>query len=117
MRPILTTLIAVIALSAASLTFMGCGGDDSSGIDRNRTLSSLDGAEVQELCEFTIDAAGGAGAEFTCPDDVTVTVDTVAECVSDIGTFGSCTVGVVEDCAVADPCDFAACVPLLSCGG
>ena len=108
----------LIQLSFLGLILAACGGsDDSSGIDRSRTLGDLNAGELSDLCEFTLDAAGGAGAEFECGDGVTVTNDTMAECLEGFeANQASCTVGVVEDCATRpDPCDLSACSGLLSC--
>ncbi len=69
------------------------------------------------LCEFAVDAAGGAGAEFTCADDVTVTVQSVDDCLAGFTASNSCTVAQIEDCATSDPCDLAPCFALLECQG
>jgi hypothetical protein len=114
MRTVLIGLCSCALLVVAA----ACGGDsDSSGIERSRTVSSLSADEQMTLCEFVVEAAGGAGAEFTCGDDVTVTVNTVSECLSDFGADNSCTVGLLEDCANSDPCDIEPCLPLLECSG
>ena len=105
---------AVIGCCASALLLFACGSDsDSSGIEPSRQVSSLDAVEEMTLCEFAVEAAGGAGAEFTCADDVTVTVDTVAECLTGFGPSNTCTVAQIEACANSDPCDIAPCLPLL----
>lgn len=110
---------ALIGVCASALLLVACGGDSdsSSGIERSRQVSSLDTVEQMTLCEFAVEAAGGAGAEFTCADDVTVTVNTVAECLTEFGSSNTCSVAQIEDCANSDPCDIAPCLPLLECQG
>jgi len=102
-----------------ALTTLGtaCGdGGGSSGVDGSKTIVSLSASEKLDFCEFVIAEQGGPGHPIMC-GDVTVTVQTVEECVAGFaGLPPTCaaTVAQGEACATAsgdDPCSFggAAC--------
>lgn len=110
--------------AALGLAIAGCGGGSGgSGVDASKPITQLTASEVMQFCEWSVEEQGGAGTTTDCGDGVTVTVDTVQECVDGYGGFTSdctTTVGQVEDCIeaiAADPCSFggAACAPLFDC--
>lgn len=112
-------------LVVAFVVGAGCGGDDggSSGVDSSKQIKDLTASEVMAECEWGVETQGGAGHMTTCGDDVSVTVDTVAECVAEVNQYkASCTATVaqLEACteALADmPCDFqaSACAAIFAC--
>ena len=89
------------------------------------TVASLDGWEVMELCEWSMETVGGPGSTATCADGRTATANTVSECVESFSSLPvEClvTVGEMETCVravSAAPCDGiyeAACAPVRACG-
>ena len=66
-----------------------CGGGDSgsSGVDGSKKLIELSADERTQLCEFMVDAEGGAGNSKMCGDGITVTVKSAADCVAGFGQF------------------------------
>jgi hypothetical protein len=113
-------------ICVALLLGAACGGDDgggSSGVDGTKQLKDLTSAEVMAECEWGVEAQGGAGHTTTCGDNVTVTVDTVAECVTEVNAYKTnCTATVtqLEACTnalAANPCDFttSACAAIFAC--
>ncbi len=50
-----------------ALALAGCGGDDGSGVDRDKSLSEVSEEEVVELCEWSFDLISDADAiRFGC---------------------------------------------------
>lgn len=95
-----------------------------SGVDRFGLLRDLAADEWQSLCEWSIEAQGGPGHETDCGGGVTITVNTVDECVEDSDAFGEdCELFVADfeacsDAMADDPCNgyrSAACAALLGC--
>jgi hypothetical protein len=113
-------LLSVLLLGA-------CGGDDgatSSGVTTSKQLKDLTPDERMQECEWGVSYQGGAGHQTMCPDDVTITVSTVAECVSDLGTYAmngcTATIEQLETCTraiAADPCALGgdSCGPVFAC--
>jgi hypothetical protein len=113
---ITTKIIAGLALS---FSLAACGGSDGSGVDGSKQLGQLSGDERTDLCEFVIDAQGGAGSMHMC-GEFTLTVQTVAECADDLALLTGCTATVAqaEDCAEVEPCDSltsSACAAVFAC--
>lgn len=119
-------------MKAIGITFLlvlaiACGGGGSasvSGVDQNKAITTLETDEVETFCDWMIDTYGGEAVEHQCPDDVTVTTPTMAECVAEYQQISpSCsgvTVEEMEGCIRAladDPCNFGgqACVEFLEC--
>lgn len=112
-------LLATAFLAAA------CGGDDGgSGVDSGKTLGALSASEQTALCEHIVEVQGGAGHVSDCGGGVTVTTDTVAECVTgfaDLAATCAATVGQAETCAAAigaAPCTFEGspeCTAVITC--
>ena len=107
-----------------ALLFGACGGDSGSGVDSSKQIKDLTPSEQMSVCEAGIAAQGGAGKMTSCGNGVTVTVQTVAQCVSQMGTYAmkgcTATVGQLETCndAIgADPCSLggSACQPIIAC--
>jgi hypothetical protein len=112
-----------LALFATLAACSGGDGADSSGLSSSSQIGSLSTEERTTLCEWSVDIQGGEGNVTECPDNVTVTVSTVADCVADSSAYDECdlTVGDVEECSRAnadDPCGALgspACAPLVEC--
>jgi hypothetical protein len=110
-------LLSVLLLGA-------CGGDDSSGVTASKQLKDLTPDERQQECEWGVSYQGGAGHKTMCPDDVTITVSTVEDCVADLGDYATrgCTATIeqLETCTkaiAADPCSLGgdSCGPVFAC--
>jgi hypothetical protein len=113
-------LIAVLLAGA-------CGGDDtadSSGVAQTKQIKDLSGDERMQECEWGVAFQGGAGKSTACGDGVTVTVNSVSDCVQDMATYATngCTATILqlEACTkavAADPCSFggATCQPIIDC--
>ena len=113
-------LLSVLLLGA-------CGGDDtadSSGVATSTQIKDLSADQKMQECEWGVAFQGGAGHQTMCADNVTVTVNTVAECVDDLTTYAShgcaVTISQLEACTKAvanDPCSFGgdACGPIIQC--
>jgi len=112
----------------AALLVGACGGDDggsdSSGVTTTKQIKDLSAAEQMQECEWGVAYSGGAGHQTMCPDNVTVTVDSVASCVQDMMTYATnacmATIAELEACTralAADPCSFGgdACGPVFAC--
>ncbi|HSD86613.1 MAG TPA: hypothetical protein VLB44_03835 [Kofleriaceae bacterium] len=113
----------------AALMLGACGGDDSSsssGVDSTKQVKDLTPAERATECQWGIALEGGAGHTTTCPDNVTVTVDTQAQCEAGLATIAgstTCTLTVAQmeactEASATDPCtalSSQACAPVLAC--
>lgn len=114
--------LEILVLALGLTTLVACGGDDGSGVDGSKTIVGMSASEKQSFCEWAIAEQGGAGAMTTC-GDVTITVQTVADCVAGFADFtATCaaTVAQGEACIAAtasNPCEFggAACAPIFAC--
>jgi len=100
----ITQTIGILLMTAA-FGLAACGGDDddSSGIDRSKKVTALTTDERKTLCEWGVEAQGGAGKMTKC-GDITITVKPAADCIAQAMTFpASCalTVAQVEDCSKA----------------
>ena len=115
-------LIPFVLLGA----LVACGGDSSSGsgVDSSKKLVELDATQRQQLCEYMVEAEGGAAASKMCGDGITVTVKSATDCVTGLsGLSASCsaTVDSAETCAEAagdDLCNLiksSSCAFLLQC--
>ncbi|MCA9678017.1 MAG: hypothetical protein H6709_18270 [Kofleriaceae bacterium] len=112
----------IFATICAGLALGACGSDTASGVPGDTKLAEMSTSEATDFCEWGIDAQGGAGAMHVC-GDVTIYVQSVADCVSSFGTFPSdCAATVAQgeaciDALAADPCDLqaAACAPVYAC--
>jgi len=112
-----TIYVLVVAMAACG------GGSGTSGVDSSKHVNSLSDGEAQTFCEWAVDEQGGAGTVTDCGDGLTITVDTVAECVAKQGNYTSdcaATVADAEACTTAignDPCSFGgnACAALFAC--
>lgn len=115
----------VCLMLAGSLAWIACGGSDAgfSGVESTKEVDELSGSEMRDLCAWTISYQGGEGATFECADGVSVTNDTVEECVDEQYEFAGCTLTVrqMEECVLAagpDPCrvlDTPECAPFIAC--
>jgi hypothetical protein len=111
-------------LILAGLLIGACGGDSGSGVDSSKQIKDLSASEQMSVCEAGVAAQGGAGKMTNCGNGVTVTVKSVADCVSQMGVYAmkgcTATVGQLEACNDAigmDPCSLggSACQPILAC--
>ena len=120
-----TTSISIIGTIFLG-TFAACGGDgdsDTSGVDGSKTVVSMTATEKQTFCEWVVATQGGAGHTTECGDGITVTTQTVAECVqsfSELTTNCPVTVSQAESCnlaVAANACSFGgeACAALFEC--
>lgn len=117
---ITSKILGGLALSFISLAACGGGG---SGVDGDKAIVAMSSSERTDFCEWAIEEQGGAGTVTTCADDVTVTVQSVSDCVASFDDFiASCTATVAqgETCveAIADnPCEFGgdSCDPVFEC--
>src|ERR1043165_3229994 len=112
-----------------ALLLGACGGDDaadSSGVATSTQIKDLSTDQQMQECEWGVSYQGGEGHQTMCPDNVTITVDSVAECVSDLASYKSsgctATIGQLEACTkaiAAAPCSFGgdACAPVFACIG
>jgi hypothetical protein len=113
--------IVLFGLAAAAC---GGDGDDGSGIDQSKQLTSLSTSEVSTFCEWAIAEQGGAGHQTMC-GDIIITVSTQAACESNYGNLAAtCTATVeqAESCVLAlatDACSAGgdACLFLIECAG
>lgn len=112
-------LLVVLAIACSS-----DGSGSSSGVDQSKPITTLETSEVEDFCDWMIDLYGGEAVEHECPDNVTVTTPTRAECVADYEQINAncsgVTVGEMEACIEAlaeDPCNFGgqACAEFLEC--
>ncbi|HWO26919.1 MAG TPA: hypothetical protein VNO30_49655 [Kofleriaceae bacterium] len=92
--------IVVAAFLCAGL-IAACGGSDGSGVERSKSLVSLNDDEITDLCEYFADVTEKRVVD--CGGGLTVTFQAkpVAECVADhqqIPASCSATVGDAEDC-------------------
>ncbi|HUS31579.1 MAG TPA: hypothetical protein VMZ53_23900 [Kofleriaceae bacterium] len=122
MRTSILFVVSALALGA-------CGGDDGaehSGVSTSKQLKDLSADERMQECEWGVSYQGGAGHVTMCSDNVTVTVDTVPECVDAMDQYAAsgctATVAELEACTraiAADPCSFGgdACGPVFACLG
>jgi len=113
----------------AALMLGACGGDDSggsSGVDSSKQVKDLTPAERTSECQWGIALEGGAGKQTMCPDNVTVTVYTQAQCESSlaaIATSTTCTLTVAQleactEASATDPCtalSAPACAAVIVC--
>jgi hypothetical protein len=119
------TISIILGLGLGALA--ACGGDDGgsdhSGVDGSKTVISMSASEKQTFCEWVVERQGGAGHTTECGDGVTVTTQTVAECVAGFADLTSncpLTVSQAETCNLAiaaDACSFGgeACAPVFEC--
>ncbi|WP_428264689.1 hypothetical protein [Haliangium sp.] len=116
--------ITLSALAAATLGVAGCGGPGSySGPPPDELVSELSREDMRDLCVWVLDLHGGAGSEHLCSGGVSVTLDSVDECVRDQDEFDDCslTVRQWEDCVLDtrdDPCGILtarSCRPVAAC--
>lgn len=118
-----SVLLSILLLGA-------CGGDDSgsdnSGVTTSKQLKDLSADERMQECEWGVSYQGGAGHQTMCADNVTITVNTVAECVADLTDYANAncmaTIAELELCTrsiAADPCNFGGddCGPVFACIG
>src|SRR5262245_44737040 len=97
-------------------TFSACGGDSGpgphSGIDRSKTVGSLDPNEAATLCDWASARQGGYGRSVSCPGSQQRTDSSKESCVSGLPLLASycpsLTVGETEDCANAIGTDLCA---------
>ncbi|HET7505199.1 MAG TPA: hypothetical protein VFK02_29475 [Kofleriaceae bacterium] len=112
-------------LLCLALAVSACGsssGSGGSGVSGSKKLVELSPSEQDQLCAYSVDAAGGA-REVDCGGGQMVTIQDKASCVASFGAFDAqCTATVddAEGCAEArgrDAChvDAAACSALGSC--
>lgn len=113
------TLALALAVGLAGCG--GGGGDDHSGVEPTAVVADLDPADEMTLCDWSIDAEGGAGHVTHC-NGFDVTTHTVADCVAEFaGWTCDATVGELEDCINAidgDTCALLteeACAFLFTC--
>lgn len=106
-----------------------CGGDDSggsSGVDSTKQVKDLTPAERTSECQWAIALEGGPGKQTMCPDNVTVTVYTQAQCEASLATLAmsaTCTLTVAQaeactEASATDPCtafSSQACAAVLAC--
>lgn len=109
-----------VSLLVLTLVFTACG-ESKSGVDANKSLGDLTTSEVQALCEWGVEEAGGA-REVDCGGGLTSSIEPVSKCVADYTAYeGSCKVEVVEACITSidgDPCNLSKtpeCGAMISC--
>lgn len=104
-------------LFAGFLHLVACASEPEpageSGLAPSRTVASLSADEASALCDWSVEARGGAGKTTKCDETSSRVVHTKDECLEDIEiivTLSSCyalTVGEVEACSkqeAASPC-------------
>ncbi len=117
------TILVSITSSILLVTLAACGSDSGSGVDGSKPVVTMTASEKQTFCEWVVAQQGGAGHTTDCGNGVTVTTQTVAECVAgfaDLIATCPATVAQGEACASASaaaPCSFGgeACAPLFAC--
>jgi hypothetical protein len=117
------------SISLSLLLLGACGGDDgstSSGVTTSKQIKDLSADERTQECEWGVSYEGGPGHQTMCADDVTITVNTVAECVADLNEYAMngcmATIAELETCTraiAADPCSLGGddCGPVFACIG
>lgn len=121
------TFFAIAAtIVAGPLAVAACGGDDgggdTSGVDGNKTIITMSAGEKETFCSWAIEKQGGPGSTTQC-EGFTITTQTVAECVTDFGSFSTgctATVAQAEACVNAlatDACTGGgqACAAIFAC--
>lgn len=117
-------MVLLCAFAACSDSDSGSG-SGTSGVDSTKKVTELSSSEREDLCEYMTEAQGGVHSK-DCGDGITLTVETTAECVANIGAFTtSCTATVddAEACAEAagdDLCNLLsspACSFIFTCSG
>lgn len=116
-----TTILAFIfSASALACGGGGDGGGSRSGVNQSAQVGDLSESDMRQLCEWGVQAQGGAGSTEQCDNGFEATVGTVDECIANQQSYASCdlTVGQVEDCTAAGPCAVLgdpACAPVVEC--
>src|SRR5262245_18270910 len=104
-------------------SLVACSSSSGSGIDSTKKITELTSSERQQLCEYMVEAEGGAHSKM-CGDGLTITVKSATECSAGLSTLSaSCTATVdnAEACAEAagdDLCNLVssqACAFLFQC--
>ena len=118
-------LLAVSTLLVAGTVLLGCGTPEevSSGVNPDQRVGALSDDEMRELCAWVIGRQGGEGAMHECGNGVTITLDTIDECVAEQDDYASCslTVAQMEECVIdagSNPCrapSTPSCQPLGQC--
>jgi hypothetical protein len=118
-------LLAVSVLLFAAAVPFGCGTPEEgySGVAPDERVGALSEDEMRELCAWVIGRQGGEGAVHECGNGVTVTLDTIDECVAEQDDYASCslTVAQMEQCVIdagSNPCrapSTPSCQPLGQC--
>lgn len=117
-------LLAVSAMLLAGALLVGCGAEEGySGVPPDERVGDLSADEMRDLCAWVIGRQGGEGAMYECGNGLSVTLDTVAECVAEQDDYASCslTVAQMEECVIEagpNPCQAPftpACQPLGQC--
>ena len=113
-----------VLIIAGALALGACGGDGGgSGVDGAKPIISMTVSEKQTFCEWLVAEQGGPDHVTECGGGVSVTTQTVAECVAGFADFSptcAATVAQGEACAIAvgaAPCSFGgeACAPIFAC--
>ena len=117
--------VSVLGMLLASAVVVGCGGSEEgfSGVTLDSRVGELSDDDMHALCTWVIGQQGGEGAMHDCGGGLSVTLDTVNECVAEQGDYSDCTLTVaqMEDCVLdagANPCQAPstpACEPLGAC--
>lgn len=112
------TLTLVGALAACSSDdSASSGGKGGSGIDTSRSLDSLSSDERSALCDWSLEAQGGAGKVTECGGGESREVHTKQRCLEDmeaISKLADCvkiTVAEIEKCSTEEgkgPCEDSA---------
>ena len=109
----------------AGAVLIGCGGVEEgfSGAPLDERVGDLSDDDMRKLCAWGAQRQGGENAMFDCGDGVSVTIDTVDECVEEQTDYAFCdaTVQQMEQCVIdagPNPCNALttpACEPLYPC--
>jgi hypothetical protein len=119
---------AICLFAICHFVITGCdggadGGASAHSVDSSKYLDELTEAEIQALCEESMELQGGEGTK-DCGEDREVTVRSVDECAAgyhEADLVPHCQLSVVYDCYDAmgwDACkllDTPECGPLLEC--
>lgn len=118
-------LLALSITLLAGAVLLGCdtGGAGYSGVEPEQRVGALSEDDMRALCAWVIGRQGGEGALHECEGGLTITLDTIEECVAEQDDYASCslTVSQMEQCVLdagSDPCrvpSTPSCQPLGQC--
>jgi len=93
-----------------SIALTGCGGSSEVTplvLDRAAEVRDLSATDKQSLCDWLASTLGSTVEEYEC-GGIQISVG-VNRTLCPVDDFGTCTVGIVEDCSILlhdDPCNY-----------